>query len=135
MTDTELSIEHHDYMLRKSYWILRDWIEKCPKIKGDYDFTVMRTRDHLGELAKDIKRSWDQKVSSVPSFKPSQYGDLMTVEEWLDCVKTGGFIDYDGSGSLATKDGVCDIRIQPSDITALKLELPTWCTHIVWYNR
>ena len=62
------------------------------------------------------------------------YGDLMTVQDWLDCVKCGGFIDYDGHGCLATEEKQTNYDIQPSD-AANGFVFPTWATHIRWYNR
>lgn len=59
------------------------------------------------------------------------FGDLMTVEEFKSCVKSGGFIDYDGSGN-AVKDGMLDRRdIFPSAVKTI----PEDATHINWYNR
>lgn len=57
----------------------------------------------------------------------------MPLEEWLDCVEDGAFIDYDGFGELATATHFSDIEISPSQ--AKIFEFPEWCTHIVWYNR
>lgn len=70
------------------------------------------------------------KMSPIP-----EYGDLMTVEDWLDGVETALFIDYDGDGHLATATERSNIRICPSDITKKKITIdPRW-THICWYNR
>lgn len=33
----------------------------------------------------------------------SKYGDVMTMSSFIDCVKCGGFIDYDGYGQLVYK--------------------------------
>lgn len=61
----------------------------------------------------------------------TSYGDLMTVQEWLECCESGGFIDYDGHGA-PVKDGKrSDMRVWPS----LKHLLPKDATHIEWYNR
>ncbi len=70
----------------------------------------------------------DVILRSIP-----EYGDHMTLEEWKDGVASGGFIDYDGYGELATKDGCSDIEIHPSQLNGFLF--PSWCTHIVWYNR
>lgn len=59
--------------------------------------------------------------------------DLMTVDEYIDCVDQGGFIDYDGCG-YPVKDGLMDesIIIYPSDH---RLKIPKDATHICWFNR
>lgn len=67
-------------------------------------------------------------------FEPIEHDDYhMTLAEWLDDVKCGGYIDYDGHGDLATEDTKSNVIIQPSD--AEDYDFPIWATHIVWYNR
>lgn len=135
MTDTELTMQQWDHALRNGYWLLSDWLKTIPKIKKDEKYVMMRTRSHLQLLEREIKSLWLNQTKTTPALKPINDGDVMTVEVWLDWVKSNGFIDYDGFGSLATTQGVSDISISPSDITVFKLEIPSWCTHIVWYNR
>lgn len=61
------------------------------------------------------------------------YGDHMPLSEWLGSVECGGFIDYDGSGELATETHCSNVRISPSQVDLFTF--PKWATHIVWYNR
>ena len=58
--------------------------------------------------------------------------DVYTIEEFLNCVKCGAFIDYDGFG-FPVKDKLADesIEVKPSKID----KIPKDATHIVWYNR
>jgi len=67
----------------------------------------------------------------------SDEGDLMTVAEFVDCVRQGVFIDYDGHGRYATATQVsrdqADV-IYPSELVRLKTR-PSWCTHVMWYNK
>lgn len=65
--------------------------------------------------------------------KLSDYGDLMTVEDFLSAVEDGMFIDYDGSG-CPVKDGMIDndVLILPSLCPEC---IPPDATHIEWYNR
>ncbi len=62
------------------------------------------------------------------------YGDLMTMREWIKCVESGGFIDYDGFGLYAFKD-ICfrNTQVMPSDVKKGKIDKSF--THIVWYNK
>lgn len=60
-------------------------------------------------------------------------GDLMPLQEFIECVEWGGFIDYDGWGYLATETGKSDIVIYPSEVEGYVL--PEWCTHVLWYNK
>jgi hypothetical protein len=63
--------------------------------------------------------------------KLSDFGDLMTVEEFRENVKSGMFIDYDGYG-YPVKDNLCaHLQIYPSELYLL----PKDATHIHWFNR
>jgi hypothetical protein len=61
------------------------------------------------------------------------YGDLMTLGDWLDCVESGGFIDYDGLGRYATDKEMSNIYVVPSDVEKGKVD-KSW-SHVVWFNR
>ena len=60
-------------------------------------------------------------------------GDLMTVEEYLDSVEHGAFIDYDGYGHPVKNDMEdANLFIYPSEGDR---HIPFDATHIVWFNR
>ena len=78
------------------------------------------------------------------------YGDLMTIEHWLGYVTTGGFIDYDGHGNLATEDKMSELQVYPSYVEngritkviigfdwSIQLEYENdWkFTHVIWFNK
>jgi hypothetical protein len=60
-------------------------------------------------------------------------GDIMTVEEYLQTIECGGFIDYDGHGH-PVKDNMEDANlfIHPSQGDQ---HIPFDATHIVWFNK
>ena len=58
---------------------------------------------------------------------------LMPLQEFIDCVECGAFIDYDGFGELATATHCSEIEIYPSEVKVT--QWPEWCTHIAWYNK
>lgn len=59
-----------------------------------------------------------------------EYGDLMTLEVWLELVEDGMFTDYDGTGYIS--DGkMYGSEIFPSE----KDRIPEGVTHIVWFNK
>jgi hypothetical protein len=63
-----------------------------------------------------------------------KYGDVMSMEDFIDCCKCGGFIDYDGFGHPALKDKMnSDIWLTPSK--ALEGDYDKRYTHVVWFNR
>lgn len=78
-----------------------------------------------------------EKLISTKLEPLDDIGRHMTMENFLECVKTGAFIDYDGYGVLATathQGGETKQKIRPSDIKKGKNPDPYW-THVMWYNR
>lgn len=61
------------------------------------------------------------------------YGAHMTMEEWINDVRAGGLIDYDGTGYYATRHGISDIKVVPSDV-AKGLVDRSW-SHVMWFNK
>lgn len=104
-------------------WQIQRAIDMFESIKSGYRFKLTTVRLDTPENIEDVK------------FEPiPDYGDLMPLQEWIDGVECGGFIDYDGHGTLATADMNTCHSISPSDWST-DLKLPEWVTHIVWYNR
>ena len=68
--------------------------------------------------------AYDQKVDS--------YGDLLTIEDFIESCESRLFIDYDGFG-YPVKGGLADESrvIKPSR----RESIPKDATHIIWYNR
>lgn len=58
-------------------------------------------------------------------------GDVMTIEDWKECVESGGFIDDDGF-ALASNGAHCT---KEEYYPSIAHKLPEGTTHIVWYNR
>jgi len=92
------------------------------------------------------------KLESIPD-----YGDHMTLEDFIEYCKHGSFIDYDGYGRYATDTQIVkaedweDGMVRPSDITGryssfnmktgemeqktCKIKIDRRFTHVVWFNR
>jgi hypothetical protein len=83
------------------------------------------------------QRKWLEKQARAminPEFKPlSNYGDLFTIDDFLDMVRCGGVTDWDGSGSWATKTQQSNVDINFA--TILKNDPPKWATHVIWFNK
>jgi hypothetical protein len=82
----------------------------------------------------------DMFVSGLENWKDGDNGDSFDITNWINRVKDGSFIDYDGHGNFAFKraDGVYVVQklaIKPSDITRWGITPPSWATHVIWYNR
>jgi len=87
-----------------------------------------------------------EKLELIPN-----YGDHMTLEQFIGSCKSGCFIDYDGYGYYATKDRMTNIVIRPSHVTGkgstfsmktgkyrkvkIKVNIDKSYSHIVWFNR
>lgn len=66
--------------------------------------------------------------------KPIEFGDLMTLGEFVARCLAGLFIDYDGNGHYSDGEVRFTKRIiNPSDVT--NGDIDTSFSHVVWYNR
>jgi hypothetical protein len=73
-------------------------------------------------------------VTNTYGCGPEDEDDVYTIAEWLEHVRDGSFIDYDGYGHLV-KDGKADPQwIRPSMVEDETFN-PFDATHIVWLNR
>lgn len=142
-----------DLIYRSFYRLtnLRDFLVSIQSLSeksliNGIDFQVWATEGVLRELKTLIQDDWkrlttDQNELKNVTFASLQdgseelFGDHMSMEEWVNCVKAGGFIDDDGDGVLATAEHETNIIISPSFITLLELPMPDWATHVVWFNK
>jgi hypothetical protein len=72
-------------------------------------------------------------VTGSYGCSPKGEDDVYTIEEFLELVECGAFIDYDGFGH-PVRDSLSDedIWVKPSTV---KTSIPEDATHIVWFNR
>jgi hypothetical protein len=89
----------------------------------------------LDPYSKKIQKlSREKRLLMIPEFEDvPNYGDMMTLNEFIKNCKSGGFIDSDGYGNYIRDDKMSDINIYPSDIRENKYR--TDFTHIVWFNK
>jgi hypothetical protein len=62
-----------------------------------------------------------------------EYGELMTMAEFISQCCIGAYIDYDGSGKYSDGKYMTDKDVVPSDLPAGKLD--TSYSHVVWFNK
>ena len=63
-----------------------------------------------------------------------EYGDKMTLKEFMEMCLDRSLIDYDGIGYYAFEDCMDrDAQVVPSDIMNGNVKI--FYTHVVWYNR
>jgi hypothetical protein len=58
-------------------------------------------------------------------------GDLMTLQDFTDSVKTGLFTNYDGTGYFCTPDNYSHNDV----IDCKKLNPAPHHTHVIWFNK
>jgi len=82
----------------------------------------------LSELSRERRMIMPYKLSDIPD-----YADVMTLKDFIDCVNSGVFIDYDGSGNYCINGKETDIQILPSDVehNAIRHEFDS----VAWYNK
>lgn len=68
-----------------------------------------------------------------------EYGELMTLQDFGDCVKSGTLIDYDGFGEWSDGKSVWGTIFEPETIVLpskfFKDHVPEGATHVVWFNK
>lgn len=81
-----------------------------------------------GELSRKIRLIKEPNFTEI-----SDFGDVMSLEHFIENVKCGGFIDYDGYGLYVKDNKESDIKIRPSDVehNSIRKDFDT----IIWFNR
>ena len=102
-------------------------------LPGGLDFNQLEkalepTHERVAVLGRKIRMIKPYTLKPLPD-----YGDVMSLEEFIDCCKSGGFIDYDGHGSYVKDGQRTDITVYPSDVEhgAIRKEFDK----IIWFNR
>lgn len=76
-----------------------------------------------------------RKVKSYKLDDLPDYGDVMPLDEFIDCCKHGTFINYDGYGYYVKDGKQTDIKIHPTDITEGKMAIRKEFDTIIWFNK
>ncbi len=87
------------------------------------------------------EKFFDVNKDSLVKFD-EDFGDKFTLDEFIECCESGGFIDYDGYASEIILNGfvIYDDSFYPSDALENKHELielqkELGQLEIIWYNR
>lgn len=86
------------------------------------------TNNKVGELSREYRFVVEPNYGELPD-----YGDVMTLDEFIGCVESGGFIDEDGSGNYVKDGKMSDVSIFPSDVkhNSIRKDFDT----IIWFNK
>jgi len=111
-------------------------IQKSTKQKlWDYDrpweeYVALTEKEdkEISELDRKLRLIRPYEVTDIPD-----YGEIMTLNQFKNICRNGGFIDSDGFGYYLEEDKVTDIVIYPSDVKhkSLRYEL----NRIIWFNK
>ena len=84
----------------------------------------------LGELSREKRMMMPYKMEEIPN---PNHCDVMSLKDFIACVKAGVFIDYDGYGNYAKDNMMSNITILPSDVKhkSIRKDFDT----VVWFNR
>lgn len=103
--------------------------ENWPSLK-QLEEATKEVRKEISNISYLIKKIEPLKWEEIPD-----YGDKMPIEEWKECVLSGGFIDYDGGGNYASDTLMSNKTVSPSNLkNGLMLDNKEF-THIIWFNR
>ena len=94
----------------------------------EYEEYFNETDNDIGRLSRNLRLIMEPTFTELPDF-----GDVMPLEDFIENVNMGGFIDYDGWGSYVRDGKKSDITINPSDVkhNSIRTDFDT----IIWYNR
>lgn len=138
---------------------LKDFDEKCNEIKFArdeiisllYEYSILRSslfedglRWVLNEFPHKDKTYEDYNLheNTCKEFahrinlwiKAGCIGNIYSFDEFYSIVKTGGFIDYDGSGEFIDEDGNKIAHIH-CNCDWLVNNKPDNCNYVMWYNK
>lgn len=96
---------------------------------SDFKERVRPIKENLYFVSKYMRL----KQTPTVEYGKKWMGDMFTIEEFKNRVKSGSFIDDDGYGYYATDDSKSDIYVYPSDFTE-NIYRDDF-SHIIWFNR
>ena len=75
-----------------------------------------------------------RKIQPYVLSEISDFGDVMSLKDFIGNVKCGGFIDYDGFGYYVKNGKESDIEIHPSDLKNGVIRDDEF-TEMIWFNK
>lgn len=121
---------------QNKYW--EEYYQKSTEEQFKVQSAESAYQDYLKMCELERKKidalSREKRLLMTPTFSDvSDFGDMMPLKEFIDCVNDGGFIDYDGYGHYVKNNQQSDIIIYPSDVknNSIRKDFDT----IIWFNR
>lgn len=107
-------------------------LDNCAKEGLSY-FEFCRRAKDVKEKLYFISKYRRLKQNPTIEYGKEWLGDTFTLENFIELVNDGLFIDSDGYGYYATEDAKSDVYIYPSDIKEGLYRSDF--THIIWFNK
>lgn len=85
-------------------------------------------RNKIESIDRELRYIKPIKYEPLPN-----YGDIMTLESFINAIECGAFIDYDGFGEYISANKLTGILVKPSDLKYNKIRKEF--NHIIWFNR
>ena len=131
-----MTTEEYDNKIDKLYEQMQTALDTNMPDMNDLNLWHKRYNEICSPFWKEmggLSRTKRMQMKCVLGDKVPEFGDLMTLQHFIECVECGGFINSDGYGTYVKNGRLTNISILPSDIRygTIRREF----TEIVWYNK
>lgn len=127
--DTEKRLQELDIKIELAHQAISNKEKTDPNTGwNDYCAYMQPEWDALAKLDREMRMLMTPEFEDLPD-----YGDVMSLNDFIESVKDGGFIDYDGSGTYVRDGKISNISIHPSDVdnNSVRKDFDT----IIWFNK
>lgn len=130
MHERDIRLEEIEKRGKELYSIIAEKDKNWDFSKDWYDYQeyLSEEQDELSDLDREKRMIMPYTLENIPN-----YGDVMTLKEFIKAVKDGWFIDYDGSGNYIEFDKMTNISIYPSDVEHRSIRKQF--EKIIWFNK
>lgn len=129
MNQTELRIEQIDKEMLELYKTIEAMDDDPDDSFEEYEERRLPYHKKIDKLDRE------KRTIMTPTFDRDipEYGDLMTLKNFVSCVRSGGFTDYDGWGYYVRGNKVSNVKVIPSDLhhNAIRTDFDM----VVWFNK
>jgi len=120
--DVEIGLAHQAINLKEQDDPTNSWDEYCEYMKPEWDALAKLDRE--------------KRMLMTPELTDREFDaddDVMSIKDFIEAVKDGCFIDYDGFGRYVKGNQESNIHIYPSDVqhNSVRKDFDT----IIWFNK
>jgi hypothetical protein len=120
--DIEIELKRTEISMKEEEDPTNSWDEFCEYMKPEWDALAKLDRE--------------RRMLITPEYRDREIevdDDVMSMDDFIEAVNQGCFIDYDGFGSYVKDGKISNIRIYPSDVqhNSVRKDFDT----IIWFNK